>query len=143
MAFGLSVKLIDSFNRYATKQYQLQSADYAAAVVDTAAVIAALNAVTDMGVVSYIISEKTAVGDSAGVGSNRDEGITLSVLLQDTEKGTLKVPGPIKTGLDANGVLDITTAAWVTYVNLFGAASEAYLSDGDHQIQFLAGQLDK
>lgn len=142
MGFSLSVELIDDYHRKARKTYELQSADYATAVTDTAAVIAALNAVTDLGVLSYTISEKTAVGDSPTAGANRDVGMTLSVMLQDVTKGVLKVPAPVLTGLDANGNLDITTGVWVTYVNLFGDASECYTSDGDHVIEFLAGSLD-
>ena len=143
MAFELSVKLVDAYNRNASKRFEMTAADHATAVTDTATIIAALNAVTDGGVVSYILSEKTAVGDSPTAGANRDEGVTLSVLLQDTEKGSIKVPMPVKTAIDANGNLDITSPAWVTFVNLYGNGNECLLSDGDHVITFLAGQLDK
>jgi hypothetical protein len=142
MAFELSVKMVDDYQRNMSKRFELTAADYATAQTDIATIIAALNAVTDAGVVSYILSEKTAVGDSPTAGANRDEGVTLSVLLQDTEKGSIKIPAPVKTALDANGNLDITDAAWVAFVNLYGSGNEALLSDGDHVIQFLAGQLD-
>lgn len=144
MAWTLTVTMEDAYKRRATKTFEMQAADYTTAATDRTAIIAALNAVTDLGVVSHILSEKTAVGDAASAGTNRDEGITLSVKLQDTEKGIIKVPGPVKTALDANGNLDITDAAWVAFVNLFGVPpSECYLSDGDHVIEFLSGSLDK
>jgi hypothetical protein len=138
--WALAVTLVDNGRNETTMRYQLQSADAAEAATDAAAVIAALNAVTDCVIKSYQIEhryvENALVLPASGVEIQNQGIITVTLASDPTKSGTLVIPGIVPgafvaaSGDNAN-VIDTGDADINTYVDLFTATNEAYISDGE------------
>lgn len=136
----LSVSLADNGANISTLQYKLRSADATEAATDSAAVIAALNAVTDSVISDYYIkhhySEDAMAYPAAGVQNEDKASITVLLTTGGGKKANLKIPAPVigiftaASGGGAN-VVDMSDADLVTYLNLFKSTGECYISDGE------------
>jgi hypothetical protein len=136
----LRVSLADNGANVTTKRYELTAADAATAATDVAAIIAALNAVTNAVIVTYAygeeFAEETVVYPAAGIENEDKASITCLLTTGGGKKGNLKIPAPVigifssPTGTSAN-IVDVLDADLITYANLFGVAGEAYISDGE------------
>jgi len=136
----LQVTLVDNGGNTTTKRFELRSADAATAVVDSAAVIAALGAITNSVISAYRYGEEFLEGafayPAAGVENEDKASITVLLATNGAKKANIKIPAPVigmfvaPTGPSAN-VVDIADAALVTYMDLFKAAAECYISDGE------------
>lgn len=138
--FELVVTLVDNGANETTKTYELQSADAAAAATDSAAIMAALNAVTQAVIKRYSINqvfiEDALVLPFSGV-ENQNQAVLTVVLASDPSKtGTLVIPAAdpgifvAASGENAN-IVDTGDAAVNAYVELFTTTNEAYMSDGE------------
>jgi hypothetical protein len=146
MAF-LSLSMIDSFGRTTKKLVELETqVDLAAYQAAAVAYLAALQAVTDLGVVrADLIIDAISAGFAVTAGANVDVGATFSGLITDGngKKASLKLPGIKLSLVDADGsvdVEDVTVAAWLAQ---YLAAGAFMLSDGETIASWLAGILDK
>jgi hypothetical protein len=138
--YELTVTLADNGANVVTKRYRLQSADMTEAVVDSAAVIAALDAITNAVVVGYRINdvfhEGSLVYPDEGIENENKASITILLTAGGGKKANIKIPAPVigifndATGAGAN-VVDTSDAALITYLECFGTASEAFISDGE------------
>lgn len=140
--------LVDNGGKKTTKTYQLRAADMATAVTDAAAILLALNAVTNSVVSTYNIANvfKEAALSFPAEGIRNADKMSLSVELE-TEGGklaNLRVPAPVigcfidATGPGANIVN--TAASIVTdYCDLFKTGAEAFISDGEDLQEVLSG----
>lgn len=138
--FSLSCELVDNSGKSTTKTYELQSADAAAAATDSAAIIAALVAITGCKLKSYTIGqtfvENALLLPVSGIENENQALLSIRLASDPTKYATHAIPGAIpglfvsNSGPGAN-VVDATVAALQTYVGLFTTTNEAYLSDGE------------
>lgn len=138
--FSLSVELVDNSGKPTTKTYELQSADAAAAATDSAAILAALVAITGCKVRSYTIGhvfiENALLLPLSGVESENQALLSIRLASDPTKFATHPIPGAIpglfvaNSGPGAN-VVDTGNANLNTYVALFGTGAESYISDGE------------
>ena len=130
--------LVDTGGNTATKLYNLQAADYAAALVDVAAVEAALDPITTATIKGYNLTEKflddAFTYPTLAEVENQAE---IVVRLASVNKfDTIYIPAPIAsifvgaTGEQFNTV-DGTDPLVAAYLALFNAGASAYLSDGE------------
>lgn len=134
----LTLSLIDKQEDPTTKEYELQAADYAAAVIARTNVIAAFEAVSDLEIVGHTMSERQ-VEDAIvvpTVGSVSDK-LTLTWRITNTSK---KSPHVIPAPKDAimttptgagNNILDAGNADYNVYLGLFLAGGSCAFSDGE------------
>lgn len=136
--FKLTVTLVDTGNNVSTKLYDLQSATYAAAVTDTATIIAALDPITTATIRGYTIGEKfeedAFVFPTLAEVENQAE-IVVRLATQN-KFATLYIPAPIASIFvspsgDGFNIVDGTDTLVAAYLALFNAGAEAYLSDGE------------
>ena len=135
--FFLNVTVIDRQNDSITLSYELQSADYATALVDAATILAALDGVSSANVAGYNILSRffedaltvPAVGDNSIKGR-------ISARKTDGYAATIDIPAPLEaifvgaTGAN-NNIVDLADPAVSAYVDLFKAGAEAFVSDGE------------
>jgi len=136
----LAVTLVDNGRNETTMRYKMQSTDAATAATDAAAIIAALGDVTACPIKSYQIEhryvEDALVLPASGVEIQNQAKLTVQLASDPTETGTLIIPGIVPgafvaaSGDNAN-VIDTGDPDINTYVDLFTATNEAYLSDGE------------
>lgn len=143
MAFSVTFLMVDAYGRSCNKSYDLRGADYAAATGNVTALLPDVEGVTGARVVSTILSEKIVRTDAATAESNRDAGITLTVLNSLGEKSTLKVPAPEMGYIDPDGTVDITDAEIVAYYENFQSNGSAYIDRNLNAVELLSGVLDK
>lgn len=142
MFFQGSVLLRDAYNRVSTRKYELEAADFVTALANMALFVIDLAALTDADVLRSIVAQKVEVTDSVTAGANIDTGLTLSFDLGAGKSAAHKVPAPVASIFDANGVADLTDALVSDYVANF--TSGAFLiSDGETAVGVNSGMLDK
>ena len=144
----LSITLIDGDAGVCTKRYMMRSADATEAAVDAAAIVAALDAITDAVISKYRYGEEFHENAFAypAVTVKVEEKASITCLLTSggAKKANLKVPAPVigifmgATGPKA-GEVDVEDTDLVTYGDLFKTASEAYISDGEDLDEMLSG----
>lgn len=145
--FFLSISLLDGQDDTSKIEYGLTSADYATAVTDANAVIAAINLVSDAVITSYAIKQVYDENSIVPV-SGADNAIKalMSFQLEDRPaKASLSVPAPklsifaAPTGPDAKNV-DLTNTGVQAYEALFLTGGQCYLSDGETADDLLKGR---
>lgn len=139
--FPLSVALVDAYGRPATKRYDVNAADHAAALVVAAAFMADLAGITELRILSYVVGERVTYSDSVDAGANKDEGATLSVRTADNEKATVKIPGPINAIFNADGSVDLTDGAVTAFVANY-LSGDIRVDDGEVVTEIISGRLD-
>jgi len=141
------ITVVDNGNNRTIKTYQLRAVTAAAAATDMIAILAALNAVTDSVVSGYSTAERF-VEDSfvfPASGIQNEDKASVSVIVSNSKSANLKIPAPIpamftgSTGRAAN-IVDTSNALLITYTDLFKAAAEAFISDGDDLVQVSGGK---
>lgn len=136
--FFLTLSLIDKQEDQTTKEYELNAADYAAAVAARANIIAAFEAMSDLEIVGVTMSER--LDENAivvpAVGSVSDK-LTMSFRLDGTsEKAPHVLPAPKDAIMTAatgagNNILDFGNADVLVYTGLFLSGGDAFISDGE------------
>ena len=139
--YPMSVKMVDAYGRPVNKRYDINAADYAAALVEAAAFETVLEAVTEARVLSYDVSSRIIITDTATAGANRDEGITFSVRTADNEKAVVKVPCPVNAQLNTDGTVilaDTDIAAFLAHYT----GGDILVDDGETVTEVISGRLD-
>lgn len=149
VGWWLTCSMVDNGGNTTTLRYQLRSADAAAAATDSAAVIAALNAVTNSVMARYAFGERYEENafayPAAGVENEDKASLTCLLTTSGQKKANLKVPAPVigifvdATGPGAN-VVDTSDVDLGTYVDLFKTGAECYISDGEDLDSLLSGK---
>lgn len=147
-AFFLSVTLMDYGENETHKRWRMTAGTAAQAVTDAAAVVAALEAVSDAEVTGYVIEQAyvedafalpTVVNPVSVVAS-----ITSLIEGAGSKKANISIPSPNigifqgATG-DAADLVDGTDTALQTYLALFQDTGELLISDGETMGDFLRG----
>jgi hypothetical protein len=137
--WNLNVRLVDTGGNQTNRSYDLISADADEAATHSAAIIAALEAVTDAAVAGYTIGEVFLEGaltyPAAAEVENCAE-ISAKIVGFPNKSAVLTIPAPnvgIFTGTTgpAFNVVDIADAALQTYLGLFDGSGPATISDGE------------
>lgn len=139
MPFIYSLTVAGSAGQKSTLRYELTAADYATAVTDAAAILAAFQAVSDAVVQRGSLADVTeypATLPTTGV----DTAIlaTLSGKIVSTQKPVVvRFPAPkdavrLGTSGEEYNELDLSNAAVEAYWDLFGVSGESYISDGEN-----------
>ncbi|MEE9580991.1 MAG: hypothetical protein V3V74_06735 [Nitrosomonadaceae bacterium] len=145
----LAVTLVDNGAGSVTLQYKMRSADATEAATDAAAIIAALDAVTNAVIADYYIkhkySESALTYPAAGIENKDKASITILLAGDGSKKANLKIPAPVIglfTDTEGGGanVVDMSDAALVTYMDLFKSGQECYISDGEDLSKGVSGK---
>lgn len=147
--YGLSISLVDNGGNVSTLKYDLTSADHAAALVDGAAIVSALAAITNAVISQWVIHTRYAEDAFAypAAGVENEDKASITVLLDGlgNKKANVKIPAPVigiftaATGLGAN-IVDISDTDLLTYLAIFEDGGEAYISDGETMDMPLTGK---
>lgn len=141
----MSVQLADILGRRTSVKIEVTGADAAAVVAAGASVVTALDAVSNLGVLSAQVALPIGVTPSVGVaGSNTDIGGKMRGASDvDGKTVVLRIPDPIASAVDTNGGLVKTDVALAAYLAAFETGGVAKLSDGEQVATWLYGTLDQ
>lgn len=136
--FTLTVVLVDSGNNSATKKYELQSADYAEAVTDSSAILAALTPISTARIRSYSIIQKFEE-DAFSFPTNveiENQAEIVARLATPNETATIYIPAPIASIFvgpsgEAYNTVDGTDTLVENYLAIFNENAQAFISDGE------------
>lgn len=138
--WSLTVEIVDNSGKGVTKRYELQSTDAATAATDSAAIMAALNSVSQGVIKQYFISqhfvENALVLPASGVENENQALLAIRLASDPTKYAKHAIPAAdpaifvATSGAGAN-VIDTGNASLNTYVELFTTTNEAYISDGE------------
>lgn len=143
MPFVASVTLVDSLNTQVTKRYETETDVLATAQTAMGELIADLEAITDLGVVSVTYSLKDASeASNAAANSSVDSGATFRCRLADGSVAVHKVPGFPISKVGGNRAIDPEDADVAAYFANFEAAGAFTLSDGENITSVLSGTYD-
>lgn len=139
VGYRLVVNLVDTGANTTTRTYELDSADATEAATDAAAVIAALEAVTDCAVAGYTLGEKfveSALTYPAAAEVENLAEISAKIVGAPHKSAVFSIPAPnvgIFTGTEGPSfnVVDVADTALMTYMQLFDGSGPASLSDGE------------
>lgn len=134
--YKVSISVIDRQNDPITLNYNLRAATEAAAEASIAAILAALGNVSSVNVSSYVLRKRT-FEDALAVPAVGDNSVKARVQARKTDGyiTTFDIPAPLEaifvgaTGAN-NNIVDVADGAVQAYVDLFKAAGEAFISDG-------------
>ena len=132
--FFYHVSLVDINNNVTEKEYELTSATYAEAVTDGAAIITALGGVSDGEVVSTDIRqhfvEDAVTLPTVATPASMNVSVTARKAGAGDEKANYTIPMPKAAIMSGNNLI-VTNTEVGAYNDLFLAAGEAYISDGE------------
>lgn len=147
--FWLSVTLRDNGGNETTRRYQLASVDAVEAGTHSAAIIAALNAVTDAVIVSWFNYQSFVEDAFAYPGSGIEiENLALldfDIVDHPEKSATLTIPAPAPaifvatSGAGAN-IVNTAHAAVIAYAALFLTGGAALISDGEVAQSLVSGK---
>lgn len=143
--FSGAIRFIDGFGRFTTRHYGIEAADFAAAQASMDTLVANTQPLTQCGMVSHRVFQDTDIVTVVTPGANIDAGLTFQWELDPVgsdKKAASKIPSPVDSIFDANGVLDLTNGNVVTYRGVF--INGSYLiSDGEQPVNLIKGKLDR
>lgn len=145
----LFVTLMDNGGNKTTKSFELTSADETAAAADSAAVVAALLAVTDAVLIDYA-SYELFVNDAvtypaSGVEIENQAQLLFDIVDHPEKRAVYSIPAPkpgifvATSGAGAN-IIDTADAAVIAFRDLFRTAGESYISDGEVAETLISGK---
>lgn len=131
--FTLSVILRDKIGNETTKTYELTSANHAAAVTDSAAIVSALEGMSKAETLRYTIgtnfTEDTVVVPTSDMPISTVVSATTN-LVTAGKKANWSVPMPEDAAMSGNDLI-IGAGIVTTYQALFTAGGKAKISDGE------------
>ena len=141
----LHLTLDDAYGRTTARTYGMEEVTTLAQMqTDAAALLTALEAVTDLGCVKATISfEVTSPEFAETAGANVDVGATASGwITAGQKKASMKIPGikPALVGTDGAVAISGATA---TFLALFEDAAVFNLSDGEQIDTWIRASLDR
>ena len=147
MGIKMSIKLVDDYERYTTKRYELKTADPAQAVTDALVVAPLLAAATDCGLVSCtVLIEAGITPTTPTANANLDAGATIQGRLAGTagKFASTKIPAPLAAYIEPDGTIDLTNATLKAFLDKWIPATDLLLiSDGEGVTEWLKGTLDR
>lgn len=140
--YAMALTYVDAYQRRGTKRYELDTADFTAALARAATLATALGNLMEADILKYTVGQEVPYTDTVVAGANRDEGITLSADLGAGKTAAIKIPTPVNTVINPDGTVDITDGL-ITALETEYLSTEVLVSDGEVVLDFLSGKLDK
>jgi hypothetical protein len=150
VSFRTQVSLMDGGGQITTRSYEMVAALYADAITDAAALVAALDAITDATIVGYqiqtVFADDAISGFPAATVQNENQALLIFQLEGvPLHRASLSIPAPTigifagATGPNSN-IVDTTDADVLAFRALFLAANDQfYLSDGEQALLLEGG----
>lgn len=133
--FSLTFTLVDNDGNETNKLFELQSADYAAALVATSTIITALLNVTDGKISGYQIAQRFAESaltlPTVLTPASEVVSVTARKAGVGNKKANYAIPMPKEAIMSGNSLI-VTNAAVQAFNDLFIAGNQAYISDGEN-----------
>jgi len=132
--FAVNITLVDNDGNETNKLFELQSADYATAVTDSAAIVTALLNVSDGKISGEQISQRfvedaltlpTVLTPASEVVS-----VTARKAGAGNKKANYAIPMPKEAIMSGNSLI-VTNAAVQAFNDLFISGNQAFISDGE------------
>ena len=142
VAMNVSVKLVDSYGRTTTRQFQTTETVLATALTTVATFMGTLQAVSALGNQKEDISVTTVDVDAATALSNKDIGATLHCVLDNGKGYALKIPGVKDSMINVDGSVKLDDAAIIAYVANFKSGGKFTVSEGNLIASVAYGELD-
>ena len=146
MGGKLGLVLVDDRNRTSARSYEIETqallADY---ITEAEAFIAALQAVTDLGLLRGTLTiNLTGEEFAAQTDANVDVGGTASGFVTDGDgsKAVMRIPG-VKMSLVGDGGVIAITGVVATFLGMFEAAGAFTLAKGKTIASWIRASLDK
>lgn len=143
----MSLTLVDIYGRTTRMRREMQPhlllAEY---VAEIDIFVAALEAVTDLGVVRADFSQEgISTPSGAHAGSNVDVGATFSgwIVDGDGKKASTKLPGIKAAMVETDGSVDVLGAEIAAFLAMYADAGDFYISDGENVDLWIKGTLDR
>lgn len=144
MSCLIDITWLDAYGRTTTKRYESNVATAALAFTAATALIAAMAAISDAGVVKVnTIFASVADAAAATAGANVDTGATLHCTLDNGKGYALKVPMVKATKVGSGGAIDVADADIAAYTALFLTGGVMRMSEGNYVVDVRSGELDK
>lgn len=136
--YFVTVTVIDRNEDKATLEYELRSADEAAALAAVDDIIVALTNLSQVRVIGYNL-QKRFYNDTPTIPAAGEIQVKARIafkLADGREYGTFDVPAPEETAFltatgKGNKIVDITKPIVTAYADLFKATGVAFISDGE------------
>lgn len=138
--FELVVAFKDTGNDTVTRTYRLNEAAYADAAPDAAALVAAVQAMTDCVVSGYSLNHRFIENALTlpAAAQNENQALFSGLIVGDpTDSAIASIPG-IKSSLmsgatgKANNIVNMVSPTVIAFVGLFDVGGTASLSDGEN-----------
>jgi len=140
--YKVTLSMRDAYARETTRSAIINATDPVAADVAVGLWVTDLQASTELQIFKSVIAVESLYAGAPAAGANKDEGMTLSVLLVDgVKKASIQIPGPVQSIRNPDGTIDLTdpimTDLLVNYTN-----GNIRISDGEVVGSYIKGTLD-
>lgn len=142
MAFTISVTYVDAYGRTTTRRYENTRSTISDAASDAGAMVTAYQAIGDLGVAKFEISQMTPQAVSPQAGSNLDTGGTVHAVLDNAKGYAAHIPGIKAALVNSDGSLDLGDSDLLAWLALFQTGGKFRVSEGNYFTTYRYGELD-
>lgn len=143
MAVDVTFTIVDAYARSGAKRFEGKATTIAQAQTDATALMADWAAVTLAGASKRTFNQSEALSEAVETGANLDAGGTVHVRLNNSKLYAFKIPAIDPALVNPDGSIDITNAAISDLLAHFESTGEYTLSEGNHIVAVLYGELDR
>jgi hypothetical protein len=141
--FKLMLKLQDDYNGFTKRSFTLSAADYATADAAATAFVDDYQAVTELHIYQWSLTEDHYVTGDPETGANKDEGMTIIANLTTPGKtAPLHIPGPVHELRAADRSILIGDALMVALLANYTSSGPVLISDKEIVNSWKEGKLD-
>lgn len=141
--YKLNIQLEDAYTRRTTRRFTVDAVDQATAMTNAAAFVDDYAAFSEAEILKWSLAEETTYADAVIAGANIDEGVTLTVEINNSEKrAAIKIPAPGNSVINADGSVDLTATIVTDFIAHF-TSGFVLVSDGETVTALKKGVLDK
>jgi hypothetical protein len=143
MSFKLVVKLEDHWGRKTKRSFDVDAVDFAAALAASSDFVTDYQAVTELAVYQWGLTQNTYISATPEGTANRDEGMTITAGLETPGKtASLQIPGPVRELRAPDGSIIIDDALMVALLANYTSSGPILISDGEVVNRWIKGKLD-
>jgi hypothetical protein len=142
MAFIITVTYSDAYGRTTSRRYENTRSTISDAASDAAAMIVLYQAVGDLGVTKFEISQMTPQSVSPQAGANLDVGGTVHAVLDNAKQYAVHIPGIKATMVNPDGALDMADSDLLAWLAVFETGGKFRVSEGNYFTSYRYGELD-
>ena len=146
MAFNVRFNFVDSYNTKTSRTFHTLAPDLATLITDIAALSAAIQPLTEGGIISSVGTYVDQVATfGADAGSNVDENMSVNAQGSDGYIYDVDLPMPVGAIINSDRTLDIGNAQVAAFFALFAAGANwrVNVRNPVDITQLIGGKLDK